>query len=475
MGSRTGRSYTPDEKRRATERARLIGAHKASVELGVPPGTLSCWVFHARQREMASGAGADVASGVMTAGGAASTVVVPLEAPAAAAVAQTSPVAAVPMAASVPLEAPAVAAVAQTSPVAAVPAAASTSGGAVRRARVAKVYTPSQVAQALERITAIGVRPAAKELGISRTTLRDWERKTARAAQGDGVAPTSGPDPKTVASERDARVLAEWKKQVGLGPSQIRNQLRRAGMTVSTQTVRRVMEEAGYQPPKVERKAHDGRYEAVRPNQLWHLDFVHRYIHQQKVFVLGLLDDYSRFVTGWALDDAERGDAVITSFEEAVRRYGRPEALMHDGGSAFWSWKGSSRFTRVLEEYGVDQLKVDVPQSNGKSEVFNANLQKELLDRVTFGDVGELRRRLGPHFHWYNHHRTHHALGGLLVPADRYYGRVEEILGRIESGQGAPDPLDLQTRVLDLFRVTSHRGRPEVWLMGRKIFEGAEK
>lgn len=471
MGSRTGRNYTSDEKHQATQRARSIGVRKASIELGVPSGTLSCWVFHARQGELEAGtvAGAPAAvAGVPAAVAVATTAVTGSVVRVVGGV--TAVTAAVPAGTVSPGTPPAAVqeagASADSTPV---------GGARTRRPRVAKVYTPSQVGQALERIAAIGVRPAAKALGISRTTLREWERKTARAAQGEGVAPTSGPDPKAAASERDARVLAEWKKQVGLGPSQVRNQLRRAGLTVSTQTVRRVMSEAGYQPPKVERKGHDGRYEAVRPNQLWHLDFVHRYIHQQKAFVLALLDDHSRFVVGWALDDAERADAVIGAFEAAVLRYGKPEALMHDGGSAFWAWKGSSRFTRILEEYGVDQLKVDVPQTNGKSEVFNANLQKELLDRVTFADIGELRRRLGPHFQWYNHHRTHHALGGLLVPADRYYGRVEEILGRIETGQGAPDPLDLATRSLDLFRVTSHRGRPEVWLMGRKIFDGSEK
>jgi transposase InsO family protein len=335
---------------------------------------------------------------------------------------------------------------------------------------VAKAYTPTQVAQALERVAAIGVRPAATELGISRTTLRDWERKAAKAARGEGPAPTSGPDPRTVEARRDAAILAEWQKQQGLGPSQIRNQLRRAGTKVSVQTVRRVMEEAGYRPPKVERRDHTGNWEAVRPNQVWHMDFVHRHIHKQPVFILALLDDFSRFVTGWALDDAERADAVIACFESAVERHGRPEAVMHDGGSAFWSWRGASRFTRVLEEYGVDQIKVDHPQTNGKIEVFNANLHKELLDRVTFPDVGELRRRLGPHFAWYNHHRTHHALGGLLVPADRYHGRVEEVMARVEAGAGVSDPLDVATRTLELFRVVSHRGRPEVWLMGQKIF-----
>jgi transposase InsO family protein len=339
---------------------------------------------------------------------------------------------------------------------------------------VAKVYTPSQIAQALERVAAIGVRPAAKELGISRNALRDWERKAAKAAKGEGPAPTSGPDPKTVEERRDASILAEWRKQQGLGPSQVRNQLRRGGVKVSVQTVRRVMEEAGYRPPKVERRDHTGTYEASRPNQLWHMDFVHQYIHGQKAFVLALIDDYSRFVTGWALDDAERADAVIAAFEGAVARYGRPEAVMSDGGSAFWAWKGASRFTRILEEYGVDQIVATTPELNGKSEVFNANLQKELFRRVTFTDLGDLRRHLGPHFSWYNQHRTHHALGGLLVPADRFHGRVDEVLARIEAGGGAPDANDLSLRTLDLFRVVSHRGKPEIWLMGRKIFDAKE-
>lgn len=430
---RTRRSYTAEERAATVALAREKGVIRAARERGVPQANVSHWLAAATRTGL-------------------------------------PPVAASPSVAGPEASAPPRVTAAESP----TPSEGTARGSSSRRPRVAKVYTPTQIAQALERVAAIGVRPAATALGISRTTLRDWERKAARAALGEGPAPTSGPAPQDVEARRDKAILDEWKKQSGLGPSQVRNQLRRAGLVVSTQTVRRVMEDAGYVPPKVERRDHTGSYEAVRPNQLWHLDFVHRHIHKQNVFILALLDDYSRFVTGWALDDAERADSVIGAFESAVSRYGKPEALMHDGGSAFWSWKGSSRFTRVLEEYGVDQVKVDVPQHNGKSEVFNGNLQKELLDRVTFGDVGELRRRLGPHLHWYNHQRTHHALGGLLVPADRFYGRVEEVLARIESG-GVQDALDLHGRALDLFRVTSTRGRAEIWLMGRKVFEVAEK
>jgi len=71
---------------------------------------------------------------------------------------------------------------------------------------------------------------------------------------------------------------------------------------------------------------------------------------------------------------------------------------------------------------------------------------------------------------WYNHGRTHHALGGLLVPADRYYGRAQEVLARIEAGtQRDDDPHDLRDRCLELFRVVSRNGTPEVWLLGQRL------
>jgi 1-deoxy-D-xylulose-5-phosphate synthase len=116
------------------------------------------------------------------------------------------------------------------------------------------------------------------------------------------------------------------------------------------------MEDAGYRPPKIRRREHTGRFEAVRPNHMWHLDFVQRWIGRASTFTLILIDDHSRFVVGHGVDDAERADLVIDTFEQAVTRYGRPEMVMHDKGSAFWSWKGISRFSRLLEEMGIEYI-----------------------------------------------------------------------------------------------------------------------
>lgn len=340
-----------------------------------------------------------------------------------------------------------------------------------KRSRVAKLYTPSQKAETLEYAAVHGVSAAGEHFKISRFSIYDWLRKAKKAASGQGPAPTSGPAPLEIEAKRDREILDEWHKHKGLGPSQIVNQLRRAGIKVGVHTTRRVMEDAGYRPPKVQREPHNQRYEAVRPNHLWHLDFVNRHINRSSTFTLIVIDDCSRYVVGHGVDDAERAAMVIETFEQAVERHGRPERVMHDKGSAFWSWRGISRFTELLVELGIDQIAAEHKEWNGKVEVFNGNLHKELFDVQRFCDVAEMRRRLAAHLEWYNHSRTHHALGGLLVPADRYYGRVAEVLARIEAGAGrdAADMLELRDRCLELFRVTSRGGVPEVWLLGKKL------
>ncbi|MEK7355929.1 MAG: DDE-type integrase/transposase/recombinase [Bdellovibrionota bacterium] len=341
--------------------------------------------------------------------------------------------------------------------------------------RVAKRYTPSQKAVILEDADKLGVSEASRKHDVTRNSIDDWRKRVARAAAGEAGAddPTSGPSLNQVEEQRDSEILGEWRKHPGLGPSQIRNQLRRRNVRVAVKTVRRVMEDAGYRPPKVRSTKHDEFYESIRPNHLWHLDFVKRHINRATTFTLILIDDFSRYVPGHGVDDAERADMVIDTFTEAVNRHGKPEMVMNDKGSAFWSWRGISRFTALLTELGIDQIEAQAKEWNGKVEVFNANLHKELFDAHRFNDVTEMRRRLATHIHWYNHSRTNHALGGLLVPADRYYGRVDEVLARIEAGAGRElgDGLDLRDRSLEFFKVVTRNGVPEVWFMGQRIFE----
>lgn len=413
------RRYTPKDKQAALKLADKVGPAEAGKKLGIPDGTICNWRFQAKKA-------------------------------AAAAVIAVAP-----------------------EPSSAPEKAAEASAPAAKGKRVAKFYSPSLKAQILEYAAQHGVTEASTQFGATRFAIYDWRRKIKLHADGKADEnPLTGSD-ENPDLLRDQRILAEWKSSTGLGPSQVRNQLRRQGMKVSIHTVRCVLEEHGYVTPKVRRKeGHDQRFEAVRPNQLWHLDFLHRYINKQKIYILIVLDDFSRFIVGGALWDGERVEAVMETFESAVTRYGRPEKVLSDGGSAFYSWRGVGRFTNLLTELEIDQIVAETPETNGKLEVLNANIQKEVFDEQRFFDLAETHRRFRSWIEFYNLRRTHHALGGLLVPADRYFGRAEEVLACIESQRppaGIGEPAPVGERHLDLFRISSHRGQVELHLMGHRL------
>jgi len=331
-------------------------------------------------------------------------------------------------------------------------------------------YSPAEKAVIIQDAQALGVAAAAEKHDCSKWTLYDWLKKQ-RAAEAEGPAEPAESGPDSTQDERHRLILALWHEQPGLGPSQIRSLLKRKGYRASVNTVRAIMEEHGYVQPKARRKEHPGRYEAIRPLQLCHLDFYHFHVHRQKQCLLLIVDDFSRFITGWTLLKSEHADGVIETFEGSVTRYGSPEGVMSDRGSAFHSWKGLSRFEAVLVERGIDFYLAKEAAVNGKVEALNASVQKELIRQVEFVDLADARQQVGRWVQLYNYKRTHHGLGGLLVPADRFHGWQEQTLKRIEQGHGADmaDLLSPDGRGLELFKVTSVAGQPAVYLMGRKI------
>lgn len=334
-----------------------------------------------------------------------------------------------------------------------------------------KRYSPALKREILECARGDGVEAAAEKFGVSATTIYDWRRAAKRRGSETGDLQPGGTEEQDPKADRDRRVLAVWRQHPGYGPSQIRNMLKRGGFRVSVGTVRHVMEENGYLPPTLRRKEHVGRYEAGRPRELYHLDFYHFFVHRQKQCVLFIEDDYSRFIAGWTMVPTEQAEPVIDSFDAAVRRYGRPDGVMSDRGSAFHSWKGLSRFEALLEEYEINFYLAKEAAVNGKVEALNASFQKECVEQNEFMDLTDAARGIGRWVEHYNHRRTHHGLGGLLVPADRYYGVAEQTLRRIEQGLGAetPELTNPDSRGLELFRVVSQGGKPQIWLMGQKI------
>ncbi len=350
------------------------------------------------------------------------------------------------------------------------------------RALHGRRYSVAEKKAILERAAADGVSAAAEAFGTARWSIYDWQRRCQRAAAAKGdpdaaLAPGSS-RPKHITgklSEERHHLIAEtWLKNQALGPRQVARLLRRThALRVGTSTARRVMEEQGYVPPKIKiERRPSRRYEAVRPNQQWHLDFVQFFLHKVKLHLLLIEDDYSRYLPGFALCEGERAESVIEAVEVAIARHGRPEQMVVDGGSGFFSWRGESQLERLCGDYGIDFIKATKRGSNSKLEALNANVRKELLSKIEFEDVADARVEVPRWVRSYNCERVHEGLGGLLVPGDRYFGRSDEVLAQIERGDPVvvPGPLSPDARALELFRVVSRGGRPELWLLGERVW-----
>lgn len=280
-------------------------------------------------------------------------------------------------------------------------------------------YTQKEIELVLQAAEKFGSQLASELSGARASTIFVWRRRSL---------------PKKDKAESDhyggyhrhwQKVLDLWKSRPGLGPAQLSNQMKREGIKISVSTVRNILEENGYTPPKAIVKSERVlRYEAARPRELVHMDFKHFYINKQKVFLLICQDDYSRFLCGFKLTDSENMEAVIESFEECVAKYGRMQMVMTDAGSSFYSWNGINRFQKLIsEEYGVDHIKASSPRSNGKVESVNKQIEKELLDVKKFASLQEAAAGIADWVEFYNFERTHMGLPPAMVPADRFlYG-----------------------------------------------------
>ena len=149
----------------------------------------------------------------------------------------------------------------------------------------------------------IGFKEASIKYSVSRASIYNWRKQ--HETQGvaglqDGRIRNIGGKP--VPDWKRAKVLAVKETDPGFGASQIRNQLRREGTTISIESIRGILKEAGF---AVEQR-HAGqkeylRFEASRPLELTQIDICEFHVHKQKVYLVLLLDDFSRFLLNFAL------------------------------------------------------------------------------------------------------------------------------------------------------------------------------
>lgn len=227
--------------------------------------------------------------------------------------------------------------------------------------------------------------------------------------------------------------------------------LRGPALGASASAVANVLHEAGYELEEVPTRPHAPevhRFERAKPNQLWQTDLFTFILKRQnrRVYLVGFMDDHSRFITSYGLHASQSSALVIEVLRAGIASYGLPEEILTDNGSQYVTWRGKSAFTRELDKLGIRQV-VSArkhPQTLGKIERFWGTLWRECLEGAIFQDLADARRRIGLFLDYYNFQRTNLGIDG-LVPADRFFGAASEVLRTLRA-RVAANALELARR-----------------------------
>jgi putative transposase len=207
--------------------------------------------------------------------------------------------------------------------------------------------------------------------------------------------------------------------------------LRKAGHGVNPKRVRRLMRlmglEAIYPKPRLSlggpgHKIYPYLLSGVRierSNQVWSTDITYIRLRHGFVYLVAVMDWYSRYVLSWEISVTMETSFCIAALDWALRR-GRPEIFNSDQGAQFTSHD----FTKRLLDESI-RISMD-----GRGRVFD-NIFVERLWRTVkyediylkdYVDVPMLISGLGSYFDFYNRERPHQSLD-YRTPASVYYTR----------------------------------------------------
>ena len=253
---------------------------------------------------------------------------------------------------------------------------------------------------------------------------RDHRLSVSRQCQVLGLPrSTAYYQPVPVSTEEQAlmRRIDELHLEVpSAGSRTLRTFLRNDGYQAGRQRIRRLMckmrLEALYRKPNLSRRHASHpiypyllRYLNIdRSNHVWATDITYIPMRQGFVYLVAIMDWYSRRVLAWRLSNTLSTDFCIEALEEAIARYGTPEIFNTDQGSQFTS----AEFTGVLKAHGI-RISMD-GKACWRDNVFVERLWRtvkyEEVYLKAYDTVSAAKASLGAFFDYYNRRRPHQSL-----------------------------------------------------------------
>lgn len=156
------------------------------------------------------------------------------------------------------------------------------------------------------------------------------------------------------------------------------------------------------------------------PNQVWATDITYLKLNGANVYLVAILDLYSRKVLSWEISNTMNKQFCIDVLEEALMNYGIPAIFNTDQGSQFTS----EAFISVLKKNKIE-ISMD-GRGRALDNIYVERLWRsvkyEEIYLKSYEDLVELKDSVKRYFKFYNERRFHQSLE--YATPDEIYGQA---------------------------------------------------
>lgn len=306
-------------------------------------------------------------------------------------------------------------------------------------------------------------RLVSEQLGIGYSTLTNWITRYRKMGEEGLREQTHRPRSRRLPAAVQEKITQLKTDHPGMGVRRISHWLTRLFcLRASHETVRQVLQEKQLIEAPARRPQHNPAkprfFERSQPNQMWQSDIFMFRLGGRQAYLIGFVDDYSRYVTGCGLFRSQTAECVLEVWRVAIAEYGVPKEMLTDNGRQYTNWRGTTRFEQELSKEHVKHFRSAPhhPMTLGKIERFWKTIWEEFLCRAQFGSYEEAQQRVRWWIQYYNHKRPHQGIEG-LCPADRFFEIQHAMREALEQG--------IQQNILEM----ALRGKPRdpFYMVGR--------
>ena len=160
----------------------------------------------------------------------------------------------------------------------------------------------------------------------------------------------------------------------------------------------------------------------TRPNQVWCADITYIRMERGFLYLVAIMDWYSRKVLAWRLSNTLEADFCVAALKEALATYGPPEIFNTDQGSQFTSsdWIDELKEAKVKISMDGKGRWID----NRMIERLWRSLKYECVYLRAFETGSQARGDIGKWLAYYNAERPH-STHGILTPDEVHANQTE--------------------------------------------------